>query len=118
MTNLTRRMQFQNFDNMKRFETFIITLSVLFRLKNPCNGQSGNNLGSYNQGKGLDTANKPESNSGEGKIDADIVVLDKVDQKHPVSQALRDPIPEKLARVNKKYYQYERKKVSVIKILD
>ena len=113
-------MLFQNFDTMKRFEMPLpmITLAVLFRLKNPCNGQSRNNLGNYNQGNRLDTANKPESNSGEGNIDVDMVVLDKVYQKVPVSQAICDPIPEKLARVNKKYYQYEREKVSVIKILD
>ena len=85
----------------------MITLAVLFRLKNRCNGQSGNNLGNYNQGKELDSANKTESNSREGNIDVDMVVLTIVDQKHPVSQALCDPIPEKLARVNKKYYQHE-----------
>ena len=46
------------------------------------------------------------------------MILDQVDQEHQVSRGLGDPIPEKLAGVVQKYWQYKPKKLSVVKSLN
>ena len=92
---------------------------IVIPAKIPCNGQPEKDLGCSNPAKGLSTTNKPESNFGEDNKDVDMVILDQIDQEHQVPKSLGDSVPEKLAGVVTKYWQYGKpEKFSVIKILN